>query len=421
MTLRLALVGFLSACTNGVLVDDDVDEQDAWEFSADNPDTMEHRDEVVGVAVRHPGAWSVVRDEILFETHGFLLSEIADPDDPHGVLPVARVALDYARTPDAVREAIDAKRAEFPDVVMTESRVVVDGHEAIALGPVPGGMPSTNVYLAVDDRVVRINYFREELDPRGRALLAAVHFETPTKSVGELGLLPADAPEVLFGPGRSAPIVETRPLDSPSPILAAPAGGGGYVMSDGCYAQPGGFFIQTTHSWDANGTGWSRMGTPNFWGERTHGNWGLGRCVSGYYTNDLYAIDYYLRSGDRLFSPFKSAYVVYAGWDPENWWNYGKMVVLVDPTGRFYSLSAHMSYVNVVRGQHVTDDTLIGWGGSTGYAAPYPHVHQVFYQFASTSYGRPYAGRGMMQTALSYLGNGGGTYTNFWKGKWASW
>src|SRR4029453_2860425 len=101
------------------------------------------------------------------------------------------------------------------------------------------------------------------------------------------------------------------------------------------------------------------MGTPNFWGERTHGNWGLGRCYSNYYTNDLYAIDYYLRVGDRLYSPFEDGYVMYAGWDPNSWWNYGRMVVIATPSGKYVSLSAHMSYVNVVPGQRVNRNTLI--------------------------------------------------------------
>ena len=414
MTRTLACCLFAISCADGTIVDS------SWEFIADNPETTEHADEVVGVTVRHPAAWSVVRDPVLFETHGFVLAEVEDPEDPHGVLPVARIALDYGRGPDALREVVEAKRSEYPDVLMHETPVVVGGHAGVALGPVPGGMASTNVYVAVEDRLIRINYFRQELDDRGRALLASLRFDRPARPVADLGLLDARSPEALFGPGRDGPIVEARPLEAPGTSVIL-AGLPGFVMGDGCYAQPTSFFIQTTHSWDANGSGWSRMGTPNFWGERTHGNWGLGRCVSGYYTNDLYAIDYYLRSGDRLFSPFRSGRVLYAGWDPENWWNYGRMVVIVDPTGRFYSLSAHLSYVNVVPGQAVDDDTLIGWAGSTGYAAPYPHVHQVYYAFASTSWGRPYGGRGMMPRALSYLGNGGGTYHEFHKGKWASW
>jgi murein DD-endopeptidase MepM/ murein hydrolase activator NlpD len=97
------------------------------------------------------------------------------------------------------------------------------------------------------------------------------------------------------------------------------------------------------------------------------------------------------------------------------------MVVISTPNGKFWSLSAHLSGINVSVGQSVDEDTLIGWAGSTGFADPYPHVHQVFYRWPSSSFGRPYGGRGLKQTHLTYIGHGGGVYHSFSKGKWTSW
>ncbi len=43
-----------------------------------------------------------------------------------------------------------------------------------------------------------------------------------------------------------------------------------------------------------------------------HGNLGYGRCVSTIYTNDVYAVDYPLGSGDNVFSPFAGGTVTFA-------------------------------------------------------------------------------------------------------------
>jgi hypothetical protein len=393
------------------------------------PEARTHEDPVTGVRLSYPSAWTVTPDEYLFETYGFVLrGEDEDPSDAHGPLPIARIALDYGATPGDLEARIRAKREEYPDVPMRRWRVSVGGRPAVALGPVPGGQVSTNVYFADGGEVYRINYFAEAIDERGQALLDAIEIVPPTRAVESLNLPKVELLDRsvvrdfdrLVGRAEKSLEAEERADHCDEESSAAEASAE-MRIAEGCWTQPSWFFIQTTHSKDANGSGWSQMGTPNFWGDNTHGNWGLGRCVSTYYTNDLYAIDYYLNAGDRLISPFKSGVVKYAGWDPENWWNYGKMVVIADPSGKYWSLSAHMSRINVQAGDLVDDDTIIGWAGSTGYAAPYPHVHQVFYRWPSSSWGRPYGGQGLKQTALHFVGNGGGTYVNFWQGKWASW
>lgn len=394
-------------------------------------------DPVLGVSVEVPASWTLAQDPVLFETYGFVLQEPdLDPHDAHGGLPIARIALAHRAGAGTAAEQADAKMAEYPDVPMNRWEVEIDGRRGIAVGPVPGGMASVNVYVDVEDRVYRVLYFRDRLDQTGREILAGIRFSDPSRRVADLGLPDASVFQRAGQEDSDVPLPEepeALPGDQPDEEArqrlitlenALPAGSNrlqGYTMSNGCWSQPTWFFIQSSHGPDANGTGWSQMGTPNFWGQNTHGNWGMGACNAAYYTNDLYAIDFYLRSGDRLYSPFRRGYVVYAGWDPENWWNYGNMVVIATPGGQYWSLSAHLSYVNVYAGQYVTDATLIGWAGSTGYADPYPHVHQVFYRYPNTSYGRPYGGQGVKQTALTYLRGGGGTYYDFYKWKWTSW
>jgi murein DD-endopeptidase MepM/ murein hydrolase activator NlpD len=411
----LGLVAGLTVGCTGEITDDGIDW--AEELSVDNPEVVVHADDVVGVRLPLLRAWKVARDPLLFDTHGFMVSEtVGDDDHPHGELPVARVALDHGGRAADLEARLDAIEAEFPDVAMRRRQVVVGGRPGVAIGPVPGASASVAVLFAADDRLYRVHYYAPELDARGEALLAALEPVAPSAPVESLALRRADSPEGRYGQVSPEPNVPRGGDEPPAAPIAAE-----YRLSNGCWAAASGFFMQTTHSRDANGTGWSQMGTPNFWGERTHGNWGMGRCTSGFYTNDLYAIDYYVRVGDRLYSPFADGVVVYAGWDPYGWWNYGRMVVIRDMQGKYYSLSAHLSRINVRPGQRVDRDTLIGWGGSTGYAAPYPHVHQVYYRYPSLSYGRPYGGAGLMPTALRYLGQGGGVYTRFAKGKWASW
>ncbi len=395
--------------------------------AAVEPDRKQVNDPVLGVSLTHPAAWRVVHDPYLFKTYGFILQGApADPTDGHGRSAVARIAMHYNATPDQLEAVIQAKQAEYPEVPMTRASVKVGpGLSGIAIGPIPGGQVSTNIYVAANERVYQINYYGEKLDAQAHALLGSIRFSRPTRSVASLNLVDGNSEEALRGGHPQYSVSDPKRAEGAATHQDEPGiMAGEYQLADGCWAQPTTFFIQTTHSWDANShenPGWSRMGTPNFWGENTHGNWGLGKCTSTYYTNDYYAIDYYLNTGDRLYNPFKEGYVTYAGWDPDNWWNYGRMVVIKNPSGKFWSLSAHMSGINVSAGQYVTDATLIGWAGSTGYADPYPHVHQVFYRYAQTSYGRPYGGQGVRQTALTFLGNGGGVYSNFAKWKWTSW
>jgi murein DD-endopeptidase MepM/ murein hydrolase activator NlpD len=408
----------LTACAGEIGETGTADTDGPSEFDPAHPDAVPLVDDVVGVSLAYPSDWKLLRDPYLFDTHGFVLGK--EDVGGHGVAPIVRVAIDHQASPDQLDARVAALRAEFPDLDLEQWAVEVAGREATAVGPLPGAQPSIALFVPADGRLLRLRYYGEAIDERAADFLSRMQLVQPTRTVAELGLLPADSPQARFGADRPSENIP-RSTDEEAPAEVAAASWGEWRLRNGCWGQPSSLFLQTTHSRDANGTGWSRMGTPNFWGDNTHGNWGMGRCTSTYYTNDLYAIDYYLRPGDRLYSPLADGYVTYAGWDPEGWWNYGKMVVIATPGGKYWSLSAHMSFVNVVVGQRVDRNTLIGWAGSTGYAAPYPHVHQVYYRWASTSRGRPYGGQGLRPSRLRYIGNGGGAYTTFWQGRWTSW
>lgn len=59
-------------------------------------------------------------------------------------------------------------------------------------------------------------------------------------------------------------------------------------------------------------------------------------------------------------------------------WGYGKHVIVTHPNGRS-SLYGHMSKINVVKGQEVTRDTILGIMGRTGWATGI-HLHLEIYQ-----------------------------------------
>ncbi|HEV2734003.1 MAG TPA: M23 family metallopeptidase [Longimicrobiaceae bacterium] len=378
-------------------------------------------DAVLGVSLSYPEGWSLARDPYLFETYGFtLLEPDADPADSHGGRPVARVALVHGAAAADLDALVRAERDDFPDVPMTTSEVQVGGHRGVAVGPVPGIEPATAVFVAVDGRVYKIRHRGERLDDAAREFLSGVRFSRPTRTVGSLDL-PSAASDVARYGGPVQPASEARgPLADPEsgrgglPFVTALAEEA--LLSNGCYTQPTWLFIQTQHASDANGTGYSWTGgAGSFWGQGGHQG-----CTNATSTNDYYAIDYPLQTGNKLYGPFDGGYVQYAGWDSEGWSGYGRMVVIKHRDGKYWSLAAHMNSISVSVGQYVDQNTVIGYAGSTGNSSG-PHLHQAFYRFPGSSAGRPYGGRGVKQTAMRYYRNGGGTYTSFWDGMQVSW
>ena len=205
-----------------------------------------------------------------------------------------------------------------------EVSVGAKGYEGVAVGPIPGSSPSTEVYVPVEDRVYQVNVYGERLDAEGRKLLKRVRFGRPARSIESLGLADGKKGETHQKGGDTRLVeaeqaareaeLEAEPLDE---MVTAAAASGEYQTSEGCWVADSTFF-QTQHGkyanqrWGRAWTGWTQIGNPNYWGQYTHGSLGYGRCNSPYYTNDMYAIDYPLDFGDVVFSPFRGGTVTFA-------------------------------------------------------------------------------------------------------------
>ncbi len=312
------------------------------------------------------------------------------------------------------------------------------GLKGVAVGPIPGSTPSTEVYVAVDDRVYQITVYGETLDAAGKKLLLGLGFSPPSRSArSTTGLPDANAPELLYAAHdpqlvereRSAKIA-ARATRSPEEAFQRSASRspqtGEAQLSEGCWKAPSGFFFQTQHGLLANKhlgakqTGFTRIGIPNYWDEYTHGSLGYGRCVSKIYTNDKYAIDYPLGAGDVVFSPFKSGTVTFAGRNKTHR-DYGIFVSIESDDGKYVNMSAHLSGIvrGLRRGTRVTDETVIGYAGNSGgpnIPVGQPHLHQAYYRYPSYNPdGSPYGGAALKARYHHYVGDAAGTGPGVYK------
>ncbi len=421
-------------------------------------------DETIGASIVHPAGWAVGPERHTYaDTYGFTLWK----PNPHrlryhGGSPVARVALAYGLQPEQIESKVQDKLDAYSDLPMAREEVRVGGRRlrGVAVGPIPGSTPSTEVYVAVDDeRVYQLNVYGERLDTEERKLLSSLRFEPPSRSIESLRLLDATAPEAftvrdeqhvglerfvklgrfveperLVEFERSAQ-AEGRATQSAEATLemAAVRDIPEVQLRDGCWRAASSFFVQTQHGWGANArwgpewTGWTIIGSPNYWGQYTHGSLGYGRCVSDYYTNDMYAIDYPLDWWDVVFSPFASGTVTFAGRNASHI-NYGIFVVIQADNEKYVSMSAHLIALNegIFPGATVTDETIIGFAGDTG--DPWgtipvgpPHLHQAFYRFPSLlGDGSPYGGTGLQVIYHHYVGTAAGTGPGVYKFGWQS-
>lgn len=89
-------------------------------------------------------------------------------------------------------------------------RVGEKGLEGVAVGPIPGSTPSTEVYVAEGGLVHQINVHGENLDEEDRKLLSSLRFERPSRSVASLGLKDGKKAEPHYGKGVSEPSREER-------------------------------------------------------------------------------------------------------------------------------------------------------------------------------------------------------------------
>ena len=403
-------------------------------------------DDTVGASVVHPARWAVGRERHTIEgTHGYTLWEPSSyPSQDHGGRLVARVALAYDLQPDQIDSKVQGKldADAYSNLPMTREEVSVGERnlQGIAIGPIPGSTPSTEVYVAVDDeRVYQINVYGRTLEKEGKDLLSSLKFDPPTRTVGPLGLLDATAREAFtvrdeqhdgfknfvdferfvelersaFEAGRSGRSAEAALELADVPDIPE------FELAEGCFRAESTFFVQTQHGMFANQrfgpdfTGFTVIGRPNFWFEFTHGSFGLGRCVEPLNTNDAFAIDYPLDFGDVVFCPFKSGTVTFAGRNVSHA-DYGIFVAIQDDNQKYVSLSGHLNGLNdgIFPGATVTDETIIGFAGATGDSVfvGEPHLHQAFYRFPSFNFdGSPFGGQGLQVIFHHFVGTAAGS------------
>ena len=406
---------------------------------SDAPALQKTSGDAVGATVAHPARWVVEREQYTFDdTFGYTLwrPDSGEAHD-HGGKPALRVALAYDLEPREIKGEVRRLVAEYSDVDAERQKVpVAREHNGVAVGPIPGSTPSTEVYVPVNGRVYRINVYAEKpggegLGEKDRELLSGLRFAPPSRSKGSLDLPRANSPEALYpAPGEAPPDTAKFPAGEQTmvPDLAAASsnavealGGRERRIKGGCWQADPDFYVQTIHGYKANSkrkdsrsgdripTGWTRIGVPNFWGQYTHGNLGYGRCKERNWANDKYAVDYPLNTWDAVFSPFSCGKVTFRGRNRTHA-DYGIFVVIRACNNKYVSLQAHFRAVKqgLRRGDRVNRNTIVGYAGASGggnIAVGRTHVHQAYYRYPTMHRdGSPYGGASLQVRRLRYVG-----------------
>jgi hypothetical protein len=404
--------------------------------------------EVVGASISHPAKWFVERERYTYgQTYGFTLwrPDSGAPHD-HGGTPAVRVALAYGLRPGQIRATVLEKLRAYPDLPMTREQVSVaeKGHRGVAVGPIPGSTPSTEVYVPVNGRVYQINVYGKTSGSDAKELLSTLRFDPPSRPVSSLGLPVANSADALYGAGGAKRAERERAVHEATTkgeaTFAASSLGEETRIDEGCWQADPDFFFQTQYGSTANAnpedtipTGWTIVGRPNYWDEYTHGRLEYGRCDRRHYTNDKFAVDYLLDPGDAIFSPFRRGTVTFAGRNITHK-DYGIFVSIKAANGKYVNVSGHLSRVapGIRRGAVVDRNTVIGFAGKTG-GGDIPvgpvHLHQAYYRYPTyTSDGAPYGGAGLKVVDHHYYRGDNGLYRFGWverqgfkyKGSWIS-
>jgi hypothetical protein len=113
--------------------------------------------EAVGASIAHPPGWLVEREPYTYgDTYGFTLwKPVPASAEEHGAAPAVRVALAYDLRPEQIEQTVSEKIAAYPDLPLAREEVAVgeEGHAGVAVGPIPGSTPSTEVYVPVNGDV----------------------------------------------------------------------------------------------------------------------------------------------------------------------------------------------------------------------------------------------------------------------------
>jgi hypothetical protein len=397
-------------------------------------------DGVVGASISHPEGWVLEREAYTYDkTYGFTLWRQGDAVADHGGTPAVRVARAYDLKPGQIDDQVRETIGDYPDLPLKRQEVdVARGSAGVAVGPVPGSTPFTAVYVPVKGRVYKVNLYSERPGEEGigaedRALLSSLRFAPPSRPVASLDLPAANSAEALYAPGdapdpenvaraaREESLAEGQIQDA---TYGATSMGGERLMKGGCYLADPRFFVQTQQGRYANSrpgdgipTGYTIIGKPNYWGEFTHGNLGLGRCDEPYYTNGMYSVDYPLDRGDAIFTPFRCGTVTFAGRNQTHR-TFGILVTIRSCNGKYVSLAGHLDGLasGIYRGAKIgSRNKVIGYAGDTGEGripVGRVHLHQGFYRYPDYNPdGSPYGGSGLKVVRHHYSRGKGGTYT----------
>src|SRR3712207_559589 len=185
------------------------------------PPTARTGGEVVGASIAHPEGWRVEREAYTFDgTYGFTLWRPGfGAEREHWGSPAMRLALAYDLEPALIEVRVELVIADYPELSVKRRKVdVAQRYEGVAVGPIPGSTPSTEVYVPVNGRVYLIDVYGERLGEGGEKLLRSVRFEPPSRSIPSLGLPKANAPGALYAPGNPQ-IEEAELAELAEPLL----------------------------------------------------------------------------------------------------------------------------------------------------------------------------------------------------------
>ena len=290
-----------------------------------------------------------------------------------------RVALAYGLRPGQIKATVQKKLRDYRDLPITRQEVSVaeKGHRGVAVGPIPGSTPSTEVYVPVNGRVYQINVYGKRFGSSDKELLSTLRFE-PHRA-GQLARITGrQFCEILYGAGDPRRAERGRAMHKATEgetTFAASSLGEETLIDEGCWQADPDFFFQTQYGSTANAdpkdnipTGWSIVGSPNYWNEYTHGSLDeYGRCNRRHFTNDKFAVDYPLNRGDPIYSPFGSGTVTFAGRNNTHK-DYGLFVSIEAVNGSYVNLSGHLSLLapGIKKGAVVDRHTVIGFAGKSG-------------------------------------------------------